>query len=185
MSEKLIKGIIYVDSNIEEASEEMFKTLSSTDELLDDAIARETYEVAAKYGVNEKQVDAQLCTTNAIAAMTRYNFETGVNHNLIIPKESLSVGLVQQLEQVDIGQGLMEKYLESNVSHKNRNSNNSECKFDPNIPEDEKKMIEQDIENIQNTFASLGIPVIIKAVALENGNINHRNVKDFVDVFEF
>ena len=47
---------------------------------------------------------------DAIAALTRYNFETGVNHNLIIPKESLSNGLVDELEKVDLGKDLLGQY---------------------------------------------------------------------------
>ena len=48
----------------------------------------------------------------AIAALTRYNFETGVHHNLIIPKEALSLNLVKELENVDLGKDIYDNYTE-------------------------------------------------------------------------
>lgn len=105
---KLIRGVVYDDIDINEMQDFMVEymyhgyTPSLTQGMVDHA---------ADVGLSE---DAALCFTNnmnALEAITRYNVDTGVTHNLIIPKEALSVGLVDELKKVDLAKGIMEAYI--------------------------------------------------------------------------
>ena len=109
-TQKLVKGVIYDDickkEVVDYMLEEMDETASSSDEevraFLDGSPTMNYLSVNdfRKYATG----------MDAILALTRHNVETGVNHNLIIPKECLSRDLVEELEVVDLGKDLMEAY---------------------------------------------------------------------------
>lgn len=111
MSKKLIKGVIYDDVDMQELKDEMFEfmeeTYSFSDEYLKSIPAT---QAMMNEGCEFEAVRQYYQTMDAIAALTRYNFDTGVTHNLIIPKESLSVGLVDELEKIDLGKDLLSDY---------------------------------------------------------------------------
>ena len=107
---KLVKGVIYDDIDMEKMKNEMF-------DLIDDKLTIEQVElipssIEAKnvLGLNDEQIVNYNNTMDAIAALTRYNFNTGITHNLIIPKEALSLDLVKELEKVDFAKDLMDDY---------------------------------------------------------------------------
>ena len=112
MSKKLIKGVIYDDVDMDEMKSEMFGQLHfEGNNQITEYFAK---EMNKKTNNNVSIEDARLYLNNmdAIAALTRYNEETGVVHNLIIPKECLSVGLVDELEKVDLAKDLLDEYAD-------------------------------------------------------------------------
>ena len=111
MSKKLIKGVIYDDVDMQELKDEMFEFMEETYSFSDEYLKSiPTTQNMMKQGCKFEDVRQYYQTMDAIAALTRYNFDTGVTHNLIIPKESLSVGLIDELEQIDLGKDLLSDY---------------------------------------------------------------------------
>jgi hypothetical protein len=111
MSKKLIKGVIYDDVDMQEMKEEMFETMEECYSVDDDYLKSiPATQSMMKQGCEFEAVRQYYQTMDAIAALTRYNFDTGVTHNLIIPKEALSDGLVDELEKVDLGKDLLSDY---------------------------------------------------------------------------
>ena len=117
--EKLIRGVIYCDENLEEKKEEMFERLDervATDrdiELFNDHVQA----LSDVTGIDIEKTKAYFSNMESISALTRFNTNTGITHNLIIPKEALSVGLVNELESVDLGRHLLEEYPSYFINH--------------------------------------------------------------------
>lgn len=108
---KLVRGVIY-DEDIQPLKNEIFDQLSF------DGI-----NTITNYFVKEMHEDTDHCISledaklyfdnmNAISALVGYNEETGKTSNLIIPKKSLSTGLVHELDKVDLGKNLLMEYAD-------------------------------------------------------------------------
>ena len=112
MADKLIRGVIY-DTDLEEFKEDMLWEMTQRDEKRHQDKINELLDNFQKdAGFSENEAKSYFCGADTISALTRYNVNTGINHNLIIPKEALSVGLVNELEQIDLGKDLIDEYTE-------------------------------------------------------------------------
>lgn len=150
---KLVRGVIYDDFDREEMKADMLDLLDdlynhddktimscpSVREMMEDGLS---YEAAKQYFHN----------MDAIAAMTRYNFNTGETHNLIIPKEALSNDFVKDLEEVDLGKDLYKDYITKfNNDHYYSNCVEPEDFCDS----EEETMIPQDMIDALNNGAEI------------------------------
>jgi len=107
---KPIKGVVYDDIDKEVMREEMFGLMDDLYEFEDKLPDYPSTKAMLEVGIELDDIKQYYHNMDAIAALTRYNFNTGITHNLIIPKESLSIGLVSELEKVDLGKDLLKKY---------------------------------------------------------------------------
>lgn len=166
MYEKPIRGILYVDQEeINDASEEMLLHLNSVDTFLKTAEKKGVFEEAAKVGSSRKDVELELCNINAITALTRYDEEDDMNYNLIIPKESLSIGLVNELEKLDVGKDMLYKYMQSRYNNTPENHRQTCPRLKESIEDEQDKMVQQEINKLTETFDKMGIPVAIRKLS--------------------
>ena len=106
---KLIRGVIYDDIDLADMCDNIMcgiNTAAANIKHGDPETTRMIKDLETDYETLRDYVTGM----GAIASMTRYNFETGVHHNLIIPKESLSANLVNELEKIDLGKTIYNDY---------------------------------------------------------------------------
>ena len=110
---RLIKGVIYNDVDMNAIKQDMFDLIDDKLSLEAAASTDDSLFVAVKEQLNltDENLKDYSNTLDAIAALTRLNFKTGVTHNLIIPKETLSNSLVKALEPVDLAKDLISDYV--------------------------------------------------------------------------
>ena len=111
MIKKLVKGVVYTD-NLEEFKYDVFERISNniTNEDYINYFDRMAKDVSDKEGIPFENVKQYFYNMEAIASITRYNDESDITHNLIIPKETLSSDLVDQLESVDLAKDMLNNY---------------------------------------------------------------------------
>lgn len=116
---KLIRGVVYDDIDSDGMRSDMIG-------ILDDLYGYDEDTIRESPGIQLLMEDTGLTfeeamqyfhNMDAIAALTRHNFVTGENHNLIIPKEALSRGLVADLQKVDLGENLFDHYQDNFVKN--------------------------------------------------------------------
>ena len=108
---KLIRGVIYDDYDHESMCETIMSDINTCAAHIkhgDPNTTKSLERLDTDYETFRDYINGM----GAIAALTRYNFETGVHHNLIIPKEALSVNLVDELEKIDLGKDIYDNYTE-------------------------------------------------------------------------
>lgn len=109
--EKLVRGVIYDDVNAKELKDEMFYLLEHMDNMDRDCVLEEHLESTGKdLDISTRDVNFMFKNMDAIAALTRLNKKTFETHNMIIPKESLSKNMVEELSTVDLGKNLLDDY---------------------------------------------------------------------------
>lgn len=109
-TQKLVKGVIYDDICKKEVVDYMLEEMDETASSSDEEVRAFLDESPTMSDLSVNDFRKYATGMDAITALTRYNFETGVNHNLIIPKECLSRDLVEELEVIDLGKDLMSAY---------------------------------------------------------------------------
>ena len=110
---KPIKGVIYDDVDKQEIREEMFERLDDLYKVENTLVeSHPATKALIREGLDINEIKQYYHNMDSIAALTRYNFDTGITHNLIIPKESLSIGLVNELDKVDLGKDLLKQYAD-------------------------------------------------------------------------
>ena len=110
---RLIKGVIYEDVDKDSMTEDMFKLMDNIYEIKDEQLKKyPSTRAMMSEGFSFDETKQYYQNMDSIAALTRYNFATKQTHNLIIPKESLSNGMVYELEKLDLGKDLLQKYAD-------------------------------------------------------------------------
>ena len=113
--EKLVRGVIYDDLDLNEMKEDMFEFLERMDDMDRLGELKESIVPHAKnLEMSVEETTYMFKNMDAIAAITRMNPKTFETHNLVIPKESLSKNMVEELSAVDLGKDMMNDYLQHN-----------------------------------------------------------------------
>ena len=108
---KLVRGVIYDDVDMQSIKKNMLEEIDFLGGFDDDVILNNPATKAMmENGLTFEEIKNYYHKMDTIASLTRYDFDTGETNNLIIPKESLSVGLVNELDRVDLAKDLLKAY---------------------------------------------------------------------------
>jgi hypothetical protein len=159
---RLIKGVIYDDVDMETIEKEMFNSIDDRMTMEQAALFENRSIFFGKNNLTAENIKDLINTLDTINSITRYNPENDTTYNLIIPKEALSVGLVRELENVDLGKYLHDNYIRNYVSNqddsKSDDNNGAEYFFkDKKVSrEDFSRLVSSDmlLSDITDLFCS-------------------------------